>query len=166
MTAPGTAAAVIGEAVNRFGGLDVLINNAGALSKRVPTEQASDDYIAEIVALNATQVACFVRKGAIQMRRQGGGTIINVSSIAGRNGGGPGSVIYAAAKGFFRCRQAQLGAGVRGRSDARQRRSRRSSTNVARPHGGSKRRALRSRWHGSGVRTIASGFSCISPRSN
>jgi 3-oxoacyl-[acyl-carrier protein] reductase len=34
------------------------------------------------------------------MRSQGGGAIINVSSIAARHGGGPGSVIYAAAKGF------------------------------------------------------------------
>src|SRR6185436_569037 len=34
------------------------------------------------------------------MRRQGGGNIINVSSIAARHGGGPGSIIYAASKGF------------------------------------------------------------------
>ena len=32
--------------------------------------------------------------------RRGGGSIINLSSIAVRNGGGPGSVLYAAAKGF------------------------------------------------------------------
>ena len=47
------------------------------------------------------QVVRFMREGAAQMRRQGdGGAIINVSSIAARHGGGPGSVIYAASKGF------------------------------------------------------------------
>ena len=34
------------------------------------------------------------------MRSQGGGNIINTTSIAARNGGGPGSVLYAASKGF------------------------------------------------------------------
>ncbi len=64
------------------------------------TTEANSPYIDEIIALNATQVVHFVREGALQMRKQGGGSIINVSSVAGRNGGGPGSVIYAAAKGF------------------------------------------------------------------
>jgi 3-oxoacyl-[acyl-carrier protein] reductase len=42
-----------------------------------------------------------MREAATQMRKQGGGgSIINVSSIAARNGGGPGSVLYAASKGF------------------------------------------------------------------
>ena len=34
------------------------------------------------------------------MRRQGGGNIINVTSIAARHGGGPGAVLYAGSKGF------------------------------------------------------------------
>ena len=42
-----------------------------------------------------------MREGTLAMRAQGGGgNIINVSSIAARQGGGPGSVIYAATKGF------------------------------------------------------------------
>jgi 3-oxoacyl-[acyl-carrier protein] reductase len=55
-----------------------------------------------VLELNVKQVVRFIREGAVQMRRQGaGGSIINLSSIAARNGGGPGSVIYAAAKGFI-----------------------------------------------------------------
>jgi 3-oxoacyl-[acyl-carrier protein] reductase len=91
---------VVGEVVKSFGRLDVLINNAGALIKRTPVLEYTDDYLDAVLDLNVRQVVRFVREAAMQMRKQGGGSIINVSSIAARHGGGPGSVIYAAAKGF------------------------------------------------------------------
>ena len=101
VTRPETAAQAVAETVNAFGRLDVLINNAGALIKRTPVADYTDEYVSAVLALNVEQVVRFVREGALQMRRQGGGgAIINVSSIAARHGGGPGSVIYAAAKGF------------------------------------------------------------------
>jgi 3-oxoacyl-[acyl-carrier protein] reductase len=78
----------------------VLVNNAGGLVKRTPIQDYTDDYLKAVLALNVDQVVRFVREGASRMRSQGGGAIINVSSIAARHGGGPGSVIYAAAKGF------------------------------------------------------------------
>jgi 3-oxoacyl-[acyl-carrier protein] reductase len=88
--------------VEHFGRLDVLVNNAGALIKRQRIEDYSDDYVDAVLDLNVRQVVRFVHLGAAQMRQQGdGGSIINVSSIAARNGGGPGSVIYAASKGFI-----------------------------------------------------------------
>jgi len=91
---------VVGEVVKSFGRLDVLINNAGALIKRTPVIEYTDEYLDAVLDLNVRQVVRFVREAAVQMRKQGGGSIINVSSIAARHGGGPGSVIYAAAKGF------------------------------------------------------------------
>jgi 3-oxoacyl-[acyl-carrier protein] reductase len=101
VTQPETAARIMSEAVTAFGRVDVLVNNAGALIKRTPIDQYSDDFLDAVLELNVKQVARFMREAAIQMRRQGGGgSIINVSSIAARHGGGPGSVIYAAAKGF------------------------------------------------------------------
>ena len=91
----------VAETVNAFGRLDVLINNAGALIKRTPVADYTDDYVDAVLELNVKQVVRFMREAAVQMRRQGGGgAIVNVSSIAARHGGGPGSVIYAAAKGF------------------------------------------------------------------
>jgi 3-oxoacyl-[acyl-carrier protein] reductase len=101
VTKSGVAAQVVAETVKAFGRLDVLINNAGALIKRTPVADYTDEYVDAVLELNVKQVVRFMREAAVQMRRQGGGgAIVNVSSIAARHGGGPGSVIYAAAKGF------------------------------------------------------------------
>jgi 3-oxoacyl-[acyl-carrier protein] reductase len=100
VTEPDAAARIVERVVKEFGRLDVLVNNAGALIKRTPVADYTDEYLEALLDLNVKQVVRFVREGAVQMRRQDGGSIINVSSIAARNGGGPGSVLYAASKGF------------------------------------------------------------------
>jgi 3-oxoacyl-[acyl-carrier protein] reductase len=100
VTEPEAAARVVSETVGHFGRLDVLVNNAGGLVSRTPIKEYTDEYVAAVLALNVEQVVRFVREGVSHMRVQGG-SIINVSSIAARHGGGPGSVIYAAAKGFI-----------------------------------------------------------------
>ena len=101
VTRPGTPKAVVDAALAAFGGLDVLVNNAGGLVKRTPIAEYTDEFLDAVIALNVRQVVAFVREAVVAMRRQGrGGNIINVSSIAARHGGGPGSVIYAATKGF------------------------------------------------------------------
>jgi 3-oxoacyl-[acyl-carrier protein] reductase len=102
VTQPTEAARIMAEAVGAFGRVDVLVNNAGALVKRTPIDQYTDEFLDAVLELNVKQVVRFIREAAIQMRIQGGGgSIINVSSVAARQGGGPGSVIYAAAKGFI-----------------------------------------------------------------
>jgi 3-oxoacyl-[acyl-carrier protein] reductase len=60
----------------------------------------SDDFFGQVLRLNARSMIVACREAAPHMRRQGGGSTINVTSIAARHGGGPGLVIYAAAKGF------------------------------------------------------------------
>jgi PAS domain-containing protein len=83
-----------------MGRIDVLINNAGALVKRAPLETVTDELFDEIININARSVVAFTRAVIPVMRGQGGGNIINVTSVAARHGGGPGALIYAASKGF------------------------------------------------------------------
>ncbi|MDN8613916.1 SDR family NAD(P)-dependent oxidoreductase [Variovorax ginsengisoli] len=92
---------VVGEAHDRLGAIDVLVNNAGSLVKRLPIADFDDAVFDEVLHINARSVLAFCREVVPLMRAQGrGGSIVNVSSIAARNGGGPGAYLYAGAKGF------------------------------------------------------------------
>ncbi|HEY7943944.1 MAG: SDR family NAD(P)-dependent oxidoreductase [Burkholderiales bacterium] len=92
---------IVADALAGFGRIDVLVNNAGGLVKRTKIEDYSDAYLHQVLDLNVIQVATFVHEVVPAMRKQGGGNIINVSSIAARHGGGGGAIIYAGAKGFI-----------------------------------------------------------------
>lgn len=98
-----TAAAsrVVAEAMAVYGRIDVLINNAGGMLGRRSIAEYSAEHLQAVLALNVTQVVLLVHAVVPIMRRQGGGTIINVSSIAARTGGAGGAVLYGAAKGFI-----------------------------------------------------------------
>ncbi len=88
-------------ALEAYGRIDVLINNAGGLIGRTRTEDYTETYLNQVLALNVTQVALFMHEVVPVMRRQKQGNVINVSSIAARHGGGGGAIIYAGAKGFI-----------------------------------------------------------------
>ena len=92
---------IVADALSAFGRIDVLINNAGGLVGRTKIEDYTEEYIGKVLALNVMQVAQFMHEVIPVMRRQGGGNVINVSSIAARHGGGAGAIIYAGAKGFI-----------------------------------------------------------------
>lgn len=91
---------IVAEALAAYGRIDVLINNAGGLVARTRIEDYSDEFIDKVIALNVTHVVRFMREAIPIMRRQKGGNVINVSSIAARHGGGGGAVLYAGTKGF------------------------------------------------------------------
>ncbi len=84
----------------RFGTIDVLINNAGGFVRRSPIVDADDDYIDAVFRLNARSVVAVSRRVIPLMAAGGGGCIINVTTQAARTGGGPGAGLYAACKGF------------------------------------------------------------------
>jgi len=91
---------IVAEALAAFGRIDVLVNNAGGLVKRTKIEDYTPEFIDAVLRLNVVQVALFMREVVPIMRKQGGGNVINVTSVAARHGGGAGAIVYAGAKGF------------------------------------------------------------------
>ncbi|NOU97233.1 glucose 1-dehydrogenase [Paenibacillus sp. LMG 31456] len=91
---------LVAEAEKAFGsGLDILVNNAGNMVERRSIENMTYELYKEIMDVNVLSTV-FVTKAAIPgMKARGAGSIINMSSLAAHNGGGPGSGIYAASKG-------------------------------------------------------------------
>jgi 3-oxoacyl-[acyl-carrier protein] reductase len=91
---------VAAESLAAYGRIDVLVNNAGGMLGRIKIEDYTVEHINRVLALNCTQVALFMREVVPGMRRQKSGSVINVTSIAARHGGGGGAILYAGAKGF------------------------------------------------------------------
>jgi NAD(P)-dependent dehydrogenase (short-subunit alcohol dehydrogenase family) len=98
---PGTAAAFTARAISELGGLDCLVNNAGAALTKSPIPPDDLDALTEafwtrILAVNLTG-AFWVAKAAVPALRASGGSVVNtVSSSA--FGGGASSTAYATAK--------------------------------------------------------------------
>ncbi len=99
VSADGVTERVIEEAATQFGRLDGLINNAGGMLGRVATSEMSDAHYECVMDLNARSVLAATRAAHPWLKKQGG-FIINTTSIAARNGGGNGAILYAASKGF------------------------------------------------------------------
>ncbi len=90
---------MIRETEENLGAIDILVNNAGSLVERLKTAELSEARWDEVFALNVKS-AFFAAQAVIpKMLEKGAGVIVNVTSIAGRNGGAPGSIHYSAAKG-------------------------------------------------------------------
>jgi 3-oxoacyl-[acyl-carrier protein] reductase len=94
---------VVADAVASLGGLDVLVNNAGSLVGRRAFEAVDDEFWESVMRLNVDS-ARWVTHAALPhlveaARSRGGASIVNLSSVAGRHGGGPGAIAYSTAKG-------------------------------------------------------------------
>lgn len=83
----------------RWGRIDILVNNAGDLLARRTLGEMTEEYWDRVMALNLKSAFLCVQAVWEEMAARKSGCIINVTSIAGRNGGGPGAAAYAAAKG-------------------------------------------------------------------
>src|SRR5215203_469857 len=87
------------EIEDRYGRLDVLVNNAGSLIERRKLEEMTEDLWDRVMDVNLKSVFLCSKAVLPAMKRRGRGKIINMTSVAARNGGGPGSAAYATAKG-------------------------------------------------------------------
>ena len=78
--------------------IDILINNAGHLVKRAKLTESSQDLYDAVMNLNVKSMWFITQAIVPSMIEKKSGVIVNVGSIAARNGGGPGATMYAAAK--------------------------------------------------------------------
>jgi len=79
------------------GRLDILVNLAGGMVARKTLGEMDEAFFDQVMTLNLKS-AFLVLKGALPFLGEGS-AVVNVSSLAGRDGGGPGASVYATAKG-------------------------------------------------------------------
>ena len=94
---PADVERVFADLATRLGGLDVLINNAGIAGPTAPVEQVSPEDWSRTLDVNITGQFLCARLAVPLLKEAGGGSIINLSSVAGRLGY-PMRTPYAASK--------------------------------------------------------------------
>jgi len=85
-------------AVSKFGGLDILINNAGTSYRNKPTLEVTEAEFDKVMAVNVKSIFLSVPVAVPALKKRGGGSIINIASI-GAVRPRPGLVWYNASKG-------------------------------------------------------------------
>ena len=90
----------VNTAIERYGKLDILVNNAGILI-RAGVEDTTEEDWDRIMDINGKGVFLGTKAAIPAMREAGGGSIINISSVAGLQGS-PASAAYSSTKGAVR----------------------------------------------------------------
>jgi 3-oxoacyl-[acyl-carrier protein] reductase len=99
LTIEDAAARTVEEVAEFLGGLDVLVNNAGGLVARRVLGEVDPSFWQKVIDVNVSSMLFMTRAAVPYLARSGGASIVNVSSLAGRKGGHPGSLVYSTAKG-------------------------------------------------------------------
>lgn len=111
---PADVESLVTQTVETFGGIDVLVNNAGGLVARKTIAEMSLQHWNTVMDLNLTSTFLMIKACLPHMKS---GAIVNLASQAGRDGGGPGAVAYATSKGavmtMTRALAKELGPAVR-----------------------------------------------------
>jgi 3-oxoacyl-[acyl-carrier protein] reductase len=89
---------VVAHAIEALGPIDILVNNAGDLVERRAFADMSEELWRKIFDLNVSSTFFCAQAAARTMVPRGRGAIVNLSSLAAHNGGGPGAFAYATAK--------------------------------------------------------------------
>lgn len=89
----------IEEAGEHFGAFDILINNSGSLVERRTVAEIDTDFWQRVINFNMTSMMLVTREILPYMNTNGGASIVNMASLAGRKGGHPGSLVYSMTKG-------------------------------------------------------------------
>jgi NAD(P)-dependent dehydrogenase (short-subunit alcohol dehydrogenase family) len=88
---------LVKEPVARWGRLDIVVNNAGITGRSFPIQDLTDDDWQKVIACDLTSVFLVCRAAVRHMLAAGGGRIVNIASIAGKEGN-PTLVPYSSAK--------------------------------------------------------------------
>ena len=112
LTKSADAGKLVAEACQAFGeNIDIVVNNAGGIVARKTLEEMDEAFFNHVLQLNTTSTFLLTKAAATKMGA--GGSIINIASQAGRDGGGPGAAAYATSKGavmtFTRAMAKELG---------------------------------------------------------
>ena len=94
------AEAVVARAIAEFGRIDVLMNNAGVMDTSQGVGEVSDEMWERVIGIDLNGPMYASRKAVQAMLAQGGGSIINVASVAGFGGGAAGAAYTAAKHGL------------------------------------------------------------------
>jgi 3-oxoacyl-[acyl-carrier protein] reductase len=98
VTKPADVDALVAATREAFGdSIDVLVNNAGGLVARKTLEEMDEEFFNFVMQLNVTS-AFLAAKAAVPFMSEGS-AIVNLASLAGRDGGGGGAIAYATSKG-------------------------------------------------------------------
>ena len=95
--------ALVDRTSSELGPIDILVNNAGSLIARLTLRDITDAHLDEVYALNLKSAVLASQAVAPSMIERRRGAIVNVVSIAGHNGGGPGAGAYASSKAALTC---------------------------------------------------------------
>lgn len=96
LNAPADVETLVARTVKAFGGIDILVNNAGGLIARKTMAEMSFEHWQAVMDLNLTSTFLMIKACLPHMSQ---GSIVNMASQAGRDGGGPGAIAYATSKG-------------------------------------------------------------------
>ncbi|WP_405476308.1 SDR family NAD(P)-dependent oxidoreductase [Streptomyces canus] len=89
---------LVRESVTRFGGLDIAVNNAGILRGTVPIGEVSEEDWEAVLRTNVTGVWLAMKHEIAHMKENGGGAIVNISSILGAHLRIPNGAAYITSK--------------------------------------------------------------------
>ena len=90
--------ALVSQVEALLGPIDVLVNNAGDLIQRRTLLEMTEAMFRQVIDVNLTSTFLCCQAVAPSMIARGAGAIVNMSSLAAHNGGGPGAFAYSAAK--------------------------------------------------------------------
>lgn len=103
LSQPRSCTTVVESVLSREGRIDLLVNNAGSMIKRHTLLEISDEFWQQVMETNLGSVLRVTRAAASAMIERRSGVIINVASIAARNGGSLGIIAYSSAKAAVLC---------------------------------------------------------------